>query len=373
MTTQPRETEFAVIGGGIVGLAVGVGLLWRGCKVAVFDEGDAAFRASRGNFGLVWVQGKGARMLEYARWTRGSAREWPAFAERLQHETGVSVELEQRGGLVLHLSDADAAQAEAMLSEMRAALGDDYPFEMLGHNAVLRVLPGIGPDVVGASFHPEDGHVNPLMLLRALCSAFRRAGGRMVSGEPVARIEPCTDGFAICSGDVRWHADRVVLCAGLGNRHLAPMVGLEAPVRPVRGQVLITERQPRIIDLPTVHVRQTGDGTIQIGDSKEDVGLEDGTEPAVIGRIAARAAKYFPALAGVRVVRSWAALRVMSPDGHPIYQRSISHPGASLVTCHSGVTLAAVHAGALAEWLLGNDVNHNMEAFSATRFALQAA
>ena len=38
------------------------------------------------------------------------------------------------------------------------------------------------------------------------------------------------------------------------------------------------------------------------------------------------------------------ALRVMSPDGLPIYEQSPTAPGAFLITCHSGVTLAAVHA-----------------------------
>jgi len=47
-------------------------------------------------------------------------------------------------------------------------------------------------------------------------------------------------------------------------------------------------------------------------------------------------------------VRSWSGLRVMSPDGLPIYEASATRPGAYLVTCHSGVTLASLHAGEVA-------------------------
>ncbi|MGI9511171.1 MAG: FAD-dependent oxidoreductase, partial [Geminicoccaceae bacterium] len=54
-------------------MAIAYGLVSRGLDVTVFDEGDVAFRASRGNFGLVWVQGKGLGMPDYARWTRLSA------------------------------------------------------------------------------------------------------------------------------------------------------------------------------------------------------------------------------------------------------------------------------------------------------------
>ncbi len=52
------ETEVAIIGGGLVGMAIAHGLQRRGRRVTVFDEGDRAFRAARGNFGLIWVQGR---------------------------------------------------------------------------------------------------------------------------------------------------------------------------------------------------------------------------------------------------------------------------------------------------------------------------
>ena len=52
----------------------------------------------------------------------------------------------------------------------------------------------------------------------------------------------------------------------------------------------------------------------------------------------------FPRLASVNVVRTWAAIRVMTQDGFPIYDQSESHPGAFVTCCHSGVTLAANHA-----------------------------
>jgi glycine/D-amino acid oxidase-like deaminating enzyme len=61
-----------------------------------------------------------------------------------------------------------------------------------------------------------------------------------------------------------------VLAAGLGNRTLGLMVGLHAPVAPNRGQVLVTERMQPFLRHPSGHVRQTGEGVVQIGDSKED-------------------------------------------------------------------------------------------------------
>jgi glycine/D-amino acid oxidase-like deaminating enzyme len=79
--------------------AVAYGLAQPGKNVTVLDEGDDAFRASRGNFGLVWVHGKGRCVPQYARWMRESARQWPALEARLQGETGIDVQFKQPGGI----------------------------------------------------------------------------------------------------------------------------------------------------------------------------------------------------------------------------------------------------------------------------------
>jgi glycine/D-amino acid oxidase-like deaminating enzyme len=375
--TAMRDAEFAIIGGGLVGMAIAWGLLRRGREVVLFDEGDRAFRASRGNFGLIWVQGKGVAMPDYARWSRLSARLWPAFRDELAETAGLDLELSQPGGMQLFLSEAEAEETVAELGSLRAALGGDYPFAYLGHNAAKAMIPEIGPEVVGATYSEMDGHVNPLYLLRALHTAFARGGGRLENGARVDEIEPLAEGFRIGRRDGTWQAKNVVLCAGLGNARLAPLVGLAARVRPNRGQVLITEKVRPFLRLPTVHVRQVGEGAVQIGDSKEDVGLDDGTSSDVVALIARRATRLFPMLEQVRVVRSWGALRVMTPDGHPIYDRSEQCPGASVVNCHSGVTLAAVHARVLPGWITGDSAPEcmpdYMEVFSAGRFRLQTA
>jgi glycine/D-amino acid oxidase-like deaminating enzyme len=78
-----RGVDTLVIGGGLVGLSVAYGLARAGERVQLLDEGDDAYRAARGNFGLVWVQGKGLGRPDYARWTLQAAAAWPAFAPEL--------------------------------------------------------------------------------------------------------------------------------------------------------------------------------------------------------------------------------------------------------------------------------------------------
>lgn len=362
------DTEYAIIGGGVVGLTIAYGLLLRGRRVVVLDEGDLAIRASRGNFGLIWVQGKGANYPDYARWTRRSASMWKGFAETLEGRTGVDLALQQDGGYVVHLDETDLQTEADELAGLRDALGGDYPFEIMDHAQLKAEEPEIGPKVAGALYCPEDGHVNPLRLLRALTQAVQELGGELRTKCRVTDVQATGDGFRLETQGGTVKASRVVLAAGLGAMDLASKLGFCTQVRPQQGQVLITEKLSKLMHRPNVEVRQVAEGGVQIGASHDDVGLNDREDVATVAGLARRAVDMFPRLARAKLVRSWAALRILTPDGVPVYQHSISHPGAFFVTCHSGITLAAVHAGPLCAWIDGANDAPDLTAFEEGRF-----
>ena len=168
-------------------------------------------------------------------------------------------------------------------------------------------------------------------------------------------------------------AGKVVLSLGVGAPEIARSLGFKAPVLPLRGQNLITEKLAPVIRRPATIVRQVNEGGIQIGDSHEEVGFDDSSTLDMAAEMARNAIEYFPFLAKVRVVRSWAGLRPMTPDGLPIYQQSTTHPGAFMVTGHSGVTLAAANSKFLSGWLDGSADEPLLEAFNEQRFELQSA
>ena len=363
-----ETADILVVGGGLVGAAVAYGLS-RDAKVVVLDEGDVAFRASRGNFGLVWVQSKGDGAPPYAAWTRRSADLWPDFSDTLFEETGVATAYEKTGGLHFALSEADLDARKALVHRMHDVHGaEHYGARILDRAEVDEMMSGLGPDVVGATFCPHDGHTSPLYLLRALHAGIVRNGGRLVSDAKVEAIEREGGDFRVLTGQGAFSAAKVVLAAGLGNRPLGAVVGLSVPVKPIKGQILVTERMAPRLRYATHVVRQTAEGSVMIGDSQEDVGFDLASTTPVMSEIAARAVRMFPFLKDLRVVRAWAALRVMSEDGLPIYQESESHPGAFTINCHSGVTLAAAHAMALAPMIAGGGLGLELDAFAASRF-----
>jgi len=365
----PQEYDIVVVGGGLVGAAIAWGLASVGQRVAVLDEGDVAYRASRGNFALVWVQSKGLGMPQYAAWTKRSSDNWAAFAARLNEETGLNVAFERPGGFQLALSEKELESRAGMLRRLHNQRDMvQYPYEILDHAAVARMLPEIGPEVVGGTYCPLDGHCNSLRLLRALHVGMSHMGVRYFPNHRVERIEIQGGEFHVGAGRGEVRAGKLVLAAGNGNAKLAPMVGLKAPVRPQRGQIVVSERVRPFLRYPVSTVRQTDEGSILIGDSLEEAGFDDTVGLSVATVMTDRAVRMFPLIRRVNVVRIWAALRVMTADGFPIYEQSMDCPGAFIATCHSGVTLAANHALVLAPMLAAGKLANELEAFNTRRF-----
>jgi glycine/D-amino acid oxidase-like deaminating enzyme len=367
--------DAAILGGGLVGTAIGLGLAGQGLKTAILDEGDVAHRASRGNFALVWVQSKGMGMPRYSSWTRESARLWPAYAAALEEESGIDLSLQQQGGFTLALDEPELERRSANMARLLAQPGFEHlDYEVWGRAQLRQVFPDIGPEVAGAIYCPLDGHVNSLRLFRAQHVVFARRGGAYLPNFPAEQVTPLPGGgFRILSGGSSIQAERVILAAGIGNARLAPMVGLDAPVRPLRGQAMVTEKLAPFLSYPIVTLRQTDEGGVMMGDSQEEAGFSEATSLGILGAMADRAARMFPKLGQVNIVRTWSALRVMTKDGFPIYQQSDAAPGAFLTTCHSGVTLAAVHALAVAPMIAAGRLAGALDAFHPRRFHVPAA
>lgn len=367
--------DVAVVGGGLVGAATSWGLAREGLRVALLDEGDRAVRASRGNFALVWVQSKGMGLAAYAGWTIRSSNAWGGFSDLLKQETGLDVCFQRPGGFHLALSEGELEARTKALKRLHGQPGIvEYKTEILGHAEVAKMLPDIGPEVVGASYCPLDGHVNSLRLFRTLHTAINARG---VSYLPSHRVEGITKQggeFRLLTSQGEIRAAKVALAAGNANMRLAPMVGLEAPMRPERGQIVVTERLRPFLHYPVVTLRQTDEGTVMIGDSKEESVDPAGLTIGVSATEAERAVRQFPLLRNVNVVRTWSAIRVMTQDGFPIYDESATHPGAFVLCCHSGVTLCANHALTVAPMIARGALDKALVApFSARRFHVQAA
>jgi len=377
MNASLHSSDAIVIGGGVVGGSIAYGLAKRGLSVTLLDEGDVAFRAARANFGLVWVHSKGPGFPAYQEWSQRSADLWRDFAAELTADSGVSPHHERRGGFHFTLGDEEFEARAQLLRRMHNQQPPGrYAARMVERSELERMLPNIrfGPRVSGASFSESDGQASPLHLLHGLMGACQARGVRLYGEHRASAITREPGGaFIVAAGPRRFAAPKLVLAAGNGNPPLAKMVGLEAPVRPQRGQVAVTERTERFFHHTGSGVRQLPEGTVILGSSEEEAGFDTTARSDVVGQIVHRNLQVMPDLARLRLVRFWAGLRVMTPDSFPVYNQSETHPGAFIATCHSGVTLAAAHANALAPQIIAGALSPEMAPFTARRFHVSKA
>jgi glycine/D-amino acid oxidase-like deaminating enzyme len=368
--------DVIVIGAGTVGAAIAYGLARKRLSVLVLDGEDGDYRAARANFGLVWLQGKGRDMPAYQLLTRQSIDLWPEFNAELSSVSAADLQYERNGGLAFCFGEDELENRRIALQRLHNQLGGaEADWEMLGRAELARLLPAIelGPDVSGASFGRRDGHANPLRLLAALHSGILRLGGALRSHSAVKTIASHSAGFSVETATERFSAPRVVIAAGLGSQALARQVDLEIPLRPQRGQILVTERLAPFLPLPASGLRQTREGTVMVGATQEETGFDISTTSQAAAQLSRKAIRVVPALSDVRLVRQWAGLRVMTPDSYPIYAQSQAHPGAFVTLCHSGVTLAALHATIMADAIAAGALPASLDVFHQRRFDVPKA
>lgn len=365
------NTEILVIGAGVVGSALAYGIAKQGRRVVVLDGEDRDLRAARANFGLVWVQGKGSDAIAYDHLTRESSDLWPEFHRELVDTSGIRIDYSRLGGLIYCLGETEYANRARLNQRMAAEHGQTDTW-MVERAELERMLPAValGPEVTGASYCVRDGHVNPLQLLAALHRGIAVLGGDVIFRRPVTAITPTGNGFTVIGADGPIQAERVIVAAGLATPALTEPLGLSMPIHSERGQLLVTERLAPMLPYPGSGLRQTADGTVMIGATKEHTDDRSVTVASAT-TLARRATRILPALASARLVRQWSGFRVLPPDGVPIYAQSDRYPGLFAAACHSGVTLAAAHAAVVAPAFLEGRVQTDLSAFSNGRFDVQ--
>lgn len=368
--------DIVVIGGGTVGAAIAYGLTGLKQRVTLLDGSDGDFRAARANFGLVWLQGKGMGLPPYQTLTRASIKLWRDFATEVEDLAGADLNYESNGGVVFCVGEDGYESRLGQLQRLHSQWGGGEPdWEMIDRVALDKLMPKarFGPLVTGASFGRLDGHANPLKLLMALHEGIQRRGGTVRSNAAVHKIGRAGADFRLELDGGQITAPRIVIAAGLGSVALAGQVGLDVPLRPQRGQVLVTERLDPFLTLPASGLRQTVEGTVMIGATQEEAGFDVSTTSDAASRLSRKTIEVVPALAGATLVRQWAGLRVMTPDSYPIYAQSQSHPGAFVALCHSGVTLAAFHARELAMAIRDGALPVSLNPFHQRRFDVPKA
>ena len=356
-----QGADVVVVGGGIRGLCIAYYLARAGVGVTLVEKGFLGSGASTANAGLVNVSQK--RPAHYTLFSLLSADMYPEFVAEL----GAEVDYQRDGYLRVAETEADVEDVIQRAQTQSRVPG--LKVEILDTRRALALEPALSPRIAAASFCAQDGNVEPLKLVRAVGRAALRVGARILHHREVTGIR--LDGGRVAAvatreGDIA--ADVVVDAAGIFVPDVARMVGVDVPILPQRGQMFQLEAMPPLLHRPVQALRQLSSGTTMIGTTNEFVGHDRRVTYEAGADVLARAQRLVPALAGARVIRGWAGLRPMTPDGLPIYDAVPQVPGFFVAVGHSGITLAPITGQVFLDLITKGRTDLPIGPYSLSRF-----
>ncbi|WP_413803975.1 NAD(P)/FAD-dependent oxidoreductase [Streptomyces iranensis] len=428
----PKTADLVVIGAGVVGAAAAWFATLAGLRVVVVDRGTIAGGTSGAGEGNVLVSDKEpGPELELARYSR------QVWGEDLG-PYGEWWEFERKGGLVVASTPA-ALGALRTLAERQRARGVVVR-EVSG--AELHDLePQLTREAAGGALYPQDAQVQPMLAAAHLLRLARQRGAVVRTGTEVVGFlrrggrtggtatsgggagtsgggagasgggSPATPGGGDSGASVTpggggggagapvtgvrtphgtVSAPAVLNAAGTWAGAVAGLAGVELPVLPRRGFVLVTEPLPPATVRHKVYaadyvdsvassdaelqaspvVEGTGGGTVLIGSTRERVGFDRRPSPAAVRALARGAIGLFPMLASVRAMRVYAGFRPYCPDHLPVIGPDPRAPGLWHACGHegAGIGLAAGTGKLIAQALTGEATDLDLTPFAPERF-----
>lgn len=352
---QKISGTLAVVGGGVIGLAVAARATREGWSVRLHDP-ELGSGATVGS-GASWVAGGMLAPLsegwpgedELLALGAQSLERWPAFAASLDRDVFTS-----RGSLTVALDGADAADLRTV-AEFVVAQG--HELEILSRAQIRELEPSLAQNIRLAIHAPTELAVDN----RALMAALRESASEV---KFVSKTVTDLDEL---------EADQVVVCAGARTASLLP----DVPVRAVKGEILRLRRRPSATPPPTRTVRGSvhgrpiylvprGDGLV-VGATQHESGDDTQVTVAGVRDLIADAERLMPSIGEYELHECSAGLRPGSPDGLPIIGRISDRVIVASGHGRNGILLTPITADAVSA-LLTDDVLPEAKAADPARF-----
>jgi sarcosine oxidase subunit beta len=332
-----NKADAVIIGGGVMGCAIAYNLAKAGLKPVVIEKSDIGGEASGSNGGGVRQSARNLKEMPLA-------MESIQIYGQLHEELGMDVEYVREGNLRL-------CTTEEELESMRQAVENQkkvgLELLMLDRKQVLELNPHVGEKIIGASYCPTDGHVNPFLVTYAFFLKAKSLGARFFTHEEAQEIRMQKGKVtAVVTDKNVFETDLVIDAAGIAGRKVANMVGLDLPLRPIFSEALITEAYPPLFKQMVGHAkglfygRQTVHGPFFWGGfvgTEQFIYREGKPLFHYIGpAISQMVIDFFPVLKDLNVIRMWSGLIAQMADAIPVLGFTQEVPGFVFATGFSG-------------------------------------
>jgi len=384
--------DVAVIGGGIIGLSISYFLLKKGKKVALIEKNEIGWGASGACDEMILLQSKKPGIL------LGLAMESLEMYKYFTDKKAMDLGFENRGGMIFI---ENKEQYEIMEKFVDAQRKYGLDVEIIDKKEVFKRQPNVKKDIIASTYSKKDSQVYPFKVMRTFIQECLKMGLDIKRKINIYDIEQKKDYWNIIfDNHTAVETQYVVNAAGAWAPDIGRLVGIDIPITPKRGQILITEQIPPIGEtnawsaeyiaaklnpdlMKNINERfrqlgigfafsQSSSGNCLIGSTRENVGYSKETTQEALKIIRDQTVKYFPILANVHIIRSIAGLRPATPDGKAIMGEIENRRGFFIAAGHEGdgIALAPVTGKIMAELINGGDVYYNIEELNLRRFSI---
>ncbi len=303
-----------IVGGGVIGLLIARELVDSGEKVTIIDRGETGRESSWAGGGILsplypWRYPDSIN--DMAKWSQVA---YPRLVRNLQISTGIDAEWVRSGLLIINAEDRDSVDkwARTYANSMK----------ILNVADIETIQAGVECNGEDAIWMPDVAQVRNPRLLAALKRDLLNSGVEI-------REQQAITSFDVSSGQLQGisvnkdkiDTDRCIITAGAWSGGLLSQLGLDIPIKPVRGQMLVFRDNPvglkRIILKDNRYLIPRRDGRILVGSTLDDVGFDNSTTKSAAVELRQAALSIVPALAKAEVELQWAGLRPGSPDSVP--------------------------------------------------------
>lgn len=379
-------SDILIIGGGIIGLACAVELKLRGANVTVLcrDFSAATSHAAAGMLAPDAENITNEAMLSLCRRSRSLYPDWTSKLEELTGlntgywPCGILAPVYQGAGGREQGDKGDKGAGERNYCFPSLQSPGSSPHDWLDKATIDQYQPGLGADVIGGWWYPEDGQVDNRALVKVLRAAAESLGVQLKDGvivEAIAQQQGKVIGVQTNLGLLR--ASHYVLAAGAWANQLLPL-----PVRPRKGQMLSLRVPEFVWELPLTRVLFGEDiyivprrhRSIIIGATSEDVGFAADNTPAGIQRLLQAAIRLYPQLENYPIQEMWWGFRPSTPDELPILGNGYCD-NLTFATGHyrNGILLAPITATLIADFILLQKADPLLAHFHYSRFQAKSS
>ncbi|PGC84732.1 NAD(P)/FAD-dependent oxidoreductase [Bacillus toyonensis] len=383
-----RHCDVLIIGGGIIGCSIAYYTSKYGRDVTIIEKGEFVSGTSSRCDGNILAIDKDPGFD--SQMSLVSQKLVTDLSEELEH----SFEYRAPGSILVCESDEEMEVAQQWVNRQKDV---GLPFRMLDRQDIREESPFFADDLLGGLECATDSTVNPYLLAFSLLAESKKMGAKAINHTEVKEMKRDIDGsFIVETTNGTFTAKQVVNAAGVWAPKIGQMLDVNIPIEPRKGHIIVASRQQHVgcrkvmefgyliskfggkrkVDALTekygvaLVFEPTESQNFLIGSSREFVGFHTRINNEVIKCIANRAIRFYPKMADMMVIRSYAGLRPWTEDHLPIISRVDHIPNYYIAAGHEGdgISLAAVTGKVIEELLNEKETIIPIEPLRLSRF-----